>query len=69
MNNILIPLEKNLCYDPRWKCKICGQKLWFACNFHTKWQIWAINSTGKRHFKNRCNFKTKKYFLEIDNGN
>jgi len=52
------PMEASL--GPKYRCNICGVKLYTRRMPATNWQEWWFTKAGKRHFKNRCNLAPNK---------
>jgi hypothetical protein len=47
------PIEASLV--PKYRCPVCGHKLWTIQAPWTGWQEWLKTEDGRRHYKNRCN--------------
>jgi hypothetical protein len=47
------PIEASI--GPRYRCPVCGLKLWTIQAPWTSWQEWYRTEDGRRHYKHSCN--------------
>jgi len=59
MKHLSLGRPVEMSFEPKYVCKVCGEKLYTRRSPKTKWQEWLYTKDGRRHFKNKCNLATK----------